>query len=207
MSAAKSEARTAFSNYYVVPFDDDDLGDIAGAGSWLGHVDRGSIAGAGAFGGTYAVTGDVCKASIAGGFAFAAGVGQSMYNGGCSGGGNSGGRVICTHFFRRGMMERDLWRADLEFTYNHLSPITVRGYQYWAIPYVRLMRRSSLAERLVYPLAKARAEEVGHLVGIREKGSLLGKLVRLIGEPICFAVGAFVSQKDWSSLWIEESKT
>lgn len=194
-------AHSVTNQYYSVPFDDGDFEDIAGAGSWRGHVDRGGITGSVAFGGTYANTGSFKAASIAGAAGFLGGVGNSMYNGGPSGSGNSRGRVICTHFFRRGMLERDLWRADLEFTYRNLSSTTVRGYQHWAIPYVRLMRKSPLAERIMYPLAKARAEEIGYQIGIRSKGSILGKFVRLVGESICFTVGVFVKQKDWESLW------
>lgn len=199
-------AHSETNQFYSVPFDDDDFEDIAGAGSWRGHVDRGLIGGTYAAGGAYGATGSLGKAAIAGGFGFAAGASQSIYNGGLSGGGNSRGRVICTHFFRRGMLDRDLWRADLEFTYKNLSPTTIRGYQYWAIPYVRLMRKSALAEKLMYPLAKARAEEIGYLMGIRAKGSFRGKIVRFVGEAICYAIGTFVSQKDWNSLWSENAK-
>lgn len=187
-------------NYYQLDMEDE---DVAGAGTWRGHVDRGLIGGAGAAGATFNSTGSFGKSGIAGGIGFATGFGVSIYNGGMSGGGNRGGRVICTHFFRRGMIERDLWRADLEYTYKNLSPATVRGYQYWAIPYVSLMRKSPLAERIMFPLAKARAEELGYLMGIRKKGSLRGKIVRVIGESICFAIGKVVKQKDWAFLWQE----
>ncbi|UWU16980.1 hypothetical protein N2599_29690 (plasmid) [Rhizobium sullae] len=191
------------SEYYIYPLEDDEIDAVTGAGSWVGHVDRGLIGGGYAAGGTYATTGSIGKAGIAGGVGFAAGATGSIYNGGLSGGGNSSGRVICTHFFRRGMLDRDLWRADLEFTYQALSQTTVRGYQYWAIPYVRLMRRSPLAEKIMYPLAKARAEEIAYQAGRRSRGSLGGKLVRLIGEPLCFLIGSVVKQKDWAPLWAE----
>jgi hypothetical protein len=111
------------------------------------------------------------------------------------------GRVICTHFFRKGMLDRATWRADLEFTFRYLSPTTVRGYQFWAIPYVRLMRRSPLAERLMYPVAKYRARELAHRMGRSPRGSLLGKVFRLVFEPACFCIGCFVGEQDWQSLW------
>jgi hypothetical protein len=111
------------------------------------------------------------------------------------------GRVICTHFYRKGMLDRASWRADLEFTHRYLSPATVRGYQFWAIPYVRLMRRSRLAERIMYPIAKYRAAELAYRMGITTKGSLLGKFFRLTIEPICFCIGCVVGEQDWRSLW------
>jgi hypothetical protein len=121
--------------------------------------------------------------------------------GGDASGGGPGGRVICTHFYRKGEMDRDMWRADLEFTFKNLSPTTVRGYQYWAIPYVRLMRKSKLAEDIIRPLAFARAKELAYKMGKSPKGSVLGKVVRLVCEPLCFAVGLFVGEQNWQALW------
>jgi hypothetical protein len=121
--------------------------------------------------------------------------------GGGGGGGGGGGRVICTHFYRKGEMSREMWRSDLEFTFKNLSPTTVRGYQYWAIPYVKLMRKSKLAENIMRPLAMHRAQELSYQMGRSPKGSFFGKLVRLVGEPICFTVGLFVGEQNWQSLW------
>jgi hypothetical protein len=115
--------------------------------------------------------------------------------------GATSGRVICTHFFRKGMIDRDIWRADLEFTATHLSAQTVRGYQCWAIPYVRLMRRSPLAEKIMYPLAVWRAEELAYKMGKRKQGNWKGKIVRFVGESLCHAVGLFVGEQDWQQLW------
>jgi len=192
-----SQAESTVSTYYPIDLDE----DVAGAGTWKGHVDRGLITGGVAGTVTYINTGSVTAAATAAAGGFAGGAGGSVYNGGASGSGNASGRVICTHFYRRGMLDRELWRADMEFTFATLPEATVRGYHYWAIPYVRLMRRSPLAERLMYPLAKARAEEIAYRMGLRPKGSFGGKIVRLVGESICFALGQVVRQKDWAGLW------
>jgi hypothetical protein len=97
-----------------------------------------------------------------------------------------------------------LWRADLEFTFRNVSPTTVRGYHAWATPYVKLMRKHAWAERIMLPIARSRAEEIGHIVGIRERGSLMGKCVRVIMEPMCYAIGLFVGEQDWESLWADK---
>lgn len=132
---------------------------------------------------------------------------------GPGGGGGQGGsgnqRVICTHFYRKGLMDRSWWDADLRFTMANLSPTTVRGYHYWAIPYVELMRRDDrigrLAEKVMLPLALHRAEELAHRMGVEgTRPNWKGKLVRLIGEPICYAVGLFVDQKDYQRLYAKE---
>lgn len=126
-------------------------------------------------------------------------VGSSTSGGGSGGGGSS--RVICTHFYKKGMIDKETWRADLEYTFKHLSSTTVRGYHYWAVPYVSLMRKHAFFEKVMYPIAKHRADELAYQVGMREKGSLLGKLVRVLFEPTCFVIGLFCQQKDWEQLW------
>ena len=98
-------------------------------------------------------------------------------------------RVICTELVRQGLMQAKLQRLDIAFTFRHLCPATVRGYHFWAVPYVRLMKRSSFATRLVEPFARWRAEEIAYQMGARDKPNFKGKLVRLAGEPICWALG------------------
>ncbi|MFB2844311.1 hypothetical protein ACE1BJ_23465, partial [Aeromonas jandaei] len=124
-------------------------------------------------------------------------------SGGRGGGGRS--RVICTHFYRKGMLDHKLWRADLDYTQKNLSATTVRGYHYWAIPYVELMRKNSAYEKIMYPIAKYRAIELAYQMGVLDKGSLRGKLVRLVIEPTCFLIGMFCAQKDWEHLWVKNS--
>ena len=99
------------------------------------------------------------------------------------------------------MLDHDIWRADLEFTQKNLSQTTVRGYHYWAIPYVKLMRKNSTFEKIIYPIAKSRAIELAYQMGVTQKGSITGRIVRHIFYPSCYIIGTFCSQKDWSGLW------
>lgn len=110
-------------------------------------------------------------------------------------------RVICTYFYQKGMLERDLWQADMKFTIDFLPDRMVAGYHVWAIPYVKLMRKYKMAEFIMLPLARWRAEEIGFKVGIRERGNLKGKVIRFIGEPACYALGFILKPSDWRSLW------
>lgn len=114
--------------------------------------------------------------------------------------GSEQSRVLCTHFYRQGLLPREVWRADMAFTKAHISKVTIRGYHYWGIPYVKLMRISPLAERIMFPLAKNRAEELAYQMGILPRGNFKGKIVRLIGESFCWLLGCIVSQKDWRVL-------
>lgn len=102
---------------------------------------------------------------------------------------------------RQGLLDPVLWRADLTFTYKHLSRTTVRGYHLWAIPYVRLMRKSSLAQKVMLPIATWRAEELAFQMGIVPKSNWKGKLVRLSLEPLCFVLGIFAKEQNWQGLW------
>jgi len=126
-------------------------------------------------------------------------------DGGGGGGGGGGGssRVICTHFYKAGDMSREHWLADMQWTLKHCSETTQRGYHYWAIPYVKLMRRNKLAENLMRPIALTRAKELAYKMGKSDKGSFAGKLVRLVLEPISYAIGLVVEQKDYRTLYTE----
>jgi len=104
-----------------------------------------------------------------------------------SGSGNS--RVICTELVRQGLMAPRLQRLDIAYTLRHLPPATVRGYHAWAAPYVRLMKRSNLATRLVEPLARWRAEEIAFRMKSRSRPHYRGRVVRWLGEPVCWLLG------------------
>ncbi|MDO4783157.1 MAG: hypothetical protein Q4A09_08080 [Capnocytophaga felis] len=110
-------------------------------------------------------------------------------------------RVICTHFYQKGMLSRELWRADMEYTLKHLPQSMVNGYHLWAIPYVRLMRKSPLAEKLMYPIAYHRARETAYQMGYISKGSIRGKIFRTILEPICLFLGIFTKEHKYQELW------
>ncbi|OOS03826.1 hypothetical protein B0188_05975 [[Haemophilus] felis] len=113
----------------------------------------------------------------------------------------SNSRVICTHFYQKGMLSRELWRADMEYTLKHLPQSMVNGYHLWAIPYVRLMRKSPLAEKLMYPIAYHRAREIAYQMGYTSKGSIRGKVFRAILEPICLFLGMFTKEHKYQELW------
>ncbi len=51
------------------------------------------------------------------------------------------------------------------------------------------------------PLATWRAHEVAFQMGVRDQGSYRGKVVRLIGESLCWVIGQFVKEQDWWTLY------
>jgi hypothetical protein len=104
-------------------------------------------------------------------------------------GGSSDSRVICTYFYQKGELPRDLWAGDTRWTMEHVSLHIQRGYHIWSIPYVRLMRKSKLAEAIMRPLALHRAEEIGYKLGLRDKPSFKGKIGRVVLEGISWLAG------------------
>lgn len=113
--------------------------------------------------------------------------------------------VMCTYFHQKGMLSHQLWHISSLHANRKIHPATFRGYQVYGIPYVKLMRRSRLAEKLAFPLLLWRTEEVAYQMGLRKKGNRKGKLVRALTEPVWFITGLMIKEQDWESLWCENS--
>ena len=106
--------------------------------------------------------------------------------------------VICTELQDSGELPNELYLAGALRTIN-LPASVIRGYQWWAIPYTRLMRRSTLARKFIKPFALARASYIA-----TGKFNLAGWLSVVIGEPICAILGHTVARKkqNWEELYI-----
>lgn len=116
------------------------------------------------------------------------------------GGGGDGGTVICTHLRDRGLMPRELYRLA------HLNGpgVTVqRGYHFWAVPMVRLMRRSRVAEcTLMYIVVHwARAMAHRHSPTLYPQPCYFGTALDAIGRPLCWLIGLFAPPTDWQALY------
>lgn len=114
---------------------------------------------------------------------------------------SDGGSVICSEMFRGGEMPRRIYFADMKFARDQLSSITVRGYQWWGIPTVRLIRRNPRARAFWRFIAVNRAEAVAYRLGVTKKPNYVGSLIRLLFEPTCFCIGLFVGEQDWKALY------
>ena len=81
------------------------------------------------------------------------------------------------------------------------------GYHFWAVPLVKLMRKSTLVTNCVKPFATAWANEVVHSYkpNLYKKGTLFGKIVIAVGVPICTALGWFVSTSNYRVLYEKEN--
>jgi len=110
------------------------------------------------------------------------------------------GRVICNELMRQGIMDRKQVILDYKFTRDYLTPTHVSGYHVWAVWMVKQMRKGRLV-KLWSHIAGHRANEIAYIYGERDKPDYLGKLYRKILEPICWTVGLFCKETDWSILY------
>jgi hypothetical protein len=112
-------------------------------------------------------------------------------------------RVICNELMRQGVMDRKLVLLDYKFTRDYLTPQHVNGYHVWAVWMVKQMRKGKLVGFWSH-VAGHRANEIAYIYGERKKPDYLGKLYRKILEPICWGLGAFCKETDWSVLYTKK---
>ena len=146
-----------------------------------------------------AVTGSDGKPVTSGGKVVTSG--GDVNNAGGDGGTDS--RVICTELYKQGKLSRDLYRMDVVYTARELPATLVRGYHYWAIPMVPVIRKNKLVCDIFEYLTLKRAEEIAHIVDpiTYPKSTFTGRLIKTVGEAVCYGIGKFVKQKDYSVLY------
>ena len=112
-------------------------------------------------------------------------------------------RVICTELYKQGKLSQDLYRMDVVYTARKLPTTLVRGYHYWAVPMVPIIRKNKLVCDIFEYLTLKRAEEIAHIVDpiTYPKSTFTGRLIKTVGEAICYGIGKFVKQKDYSVLY------
>lgn len=112
-------------------------------------------------------------------------------------------RVICTELYRQGILNKQLYRLDVLYTARNLSPTLIRGYHYWAIPTVDLMRKSPALTKFLTYFTIKRAEEIAHIMNpvAYPKSTFTGRFIKTVGEGLCYAIGKVVKQKDYSILY------
>jgi|9_EtaG_2_1085328.scaffolds.fasta_scaffold00176_29 hypothetical protein len=110
------------------------------------------------------------------------------------------GRVICNELMRQGIMDRKQVILDYKFTRDYLTPTHVSGYHVWAVWMVKQMRKGKFVKLWAH-IAGHRANEIAYIYGERDKPDYLGKIYRKILEPICWTIGTFCKETDWSILY------
>ena len=111
-----------------------------------------------------------------------------------------GGRVICNELMRQGIMTRMQVILDYKFTRDYLTPTHVNGYHVWAVWMVKQMRKGKFVKFWKH-VAGHRANEIAYIYGERDNPDYLGKVYRRLLEPLCWSIGLFCNQSDWSVLY------
>jgi hypothetical protein len=116
-----------------------------------------------------------------------------------------GGRVICNELRRQGLLTTRDVVLDYKFTQEHLTPQHVAGYHFWAIKVVKNLRKGK-GIKLWTHIAQHRANEISYIYGDRANPDYLGKIYRKIFEPVCWTVGLFCKEADWSILYEDKQE-
>ena len=116
---------------------------------------------------------------------------------GGGGGGSDSGRVICTDLHRTGELSTRDWVRDTKFTFKTLSKTHVKGYLLWAEPTVKHIQKYPRYRKMWKHIAQHRANDIAWRLN-EGKFDLHGRIYAGIGEPVCWALGNFVSDKQIS---------
>ena len=104
--------------------------------------------------------------------------------------GGGGGKIICTELCEQGYITKEVLDLDYRHSDNNMDLATKVGYWKWATPIVNLMRKSSIFTQVVRPFGVAWAHEMAHREEpTKYSGNILGKLLMLIGVPLCRYIG------------------
>lgn len=105
--------------------------------------------------------------------------------------------VICTELLRQKKMPM-CWYIPGAAVFSRYPETVKRGYHLWAVPYVRLMRRSSLATAAVTAIFNWRAENIA-AHALKNSGARKlwrGAAITVLLYPTCFFLGLFTSSKE-----------
>ena len=120
--------------------------------------------------------------------------GSTATGGGGGGSGGGSGRVICTDLHRTGELSTIDWIRDTKFTFKKLSIKHVKGYLLWAEPTVKHIQKYPTYRKIWKHIAQHRANDIACRLN-EGKFDLLGRIYAGIGEPLCWMLGNFVSDK------------
>ena len=179
---------------------------MTGAGGGGGGPD--SQPGASGYGGLIVTGGNV---PVSAGDIVNCFVGGGGGPGGSGGGGGGGGKIICTKLHELGLMSTDIYLADQAFGAELLQtrPDIYNGYRAWAeivvdwmsgqgpkmMPWMTNEEFGKSAQRWstswAQDIATPWAEHMAYKMGVVEKDNVTGRMITLVGIPICKAVGVW----------------
>ena len=131
-----------------------------------------------------------------------AGSGSAGTSGGNQDKGNTGSgskkdKIICTEMYRQTNLND--WKEAMKLWYlfqkKHLTPTHQVGYHFLFKPFVKGMKKSKILTAIGSHFAKQRTKDIKHIM-FGTKFSLLGRIYRIIFEPICYVTGLLLTYKE-----------
>ena len=131
-----------------------------------------------------------------------AGSGSAGTSGGNQDKGNTGSgskkdKIICTEMYRQTNLND--WKEAMKLWYlfqkKHLTPTHQVGYHFLFKPFVRGMKKSKILTAIGSHFAKQRTKDIKHIM-FGTKFSLLGRIYRIMFEPICYITGLILTRKE-----------
>lgn len=138
-------------------------------------------AGAALVDGGAAVAGDYLAADAAATVAGEAGISEAVLAAAAA------SSVVCYELVRTSGMSQELAKVSSDFA-PRLPSAVLRGYHWMCPLLLKLMRKYPLFYKFMQKTATARSSEL-------QSSNFFGKIVRLIGEPICFLLGHTFASK------------
>ena len=114
---------------------------------------------------------------------------------GGGGSGNGGGKsIICTQMYQQTQLED--WKKTMQLWYifqkKYLTIEHQEGYHFLFKPFVNGMKKSKILTTIGKYCAIARTNDIKHIM-FGTPFSFVGRLVRLVTEPICYLTGKIKS--------------
>lgn len=116
------------------------------------------------------------------------------------------GKVLCGHYFNRGLLEANIYVGDLVFASTKVDAATTRGYHLWAVPLTRYLNNNpgGAVEKFVQPFVTGWATEMAYRTGYSNKGSWIGKVEITLAYPVVRALGMLSKDTSWAQLKSEQ---
>ena len=105
-----------------------------------------------------------------------------------------GGTVICTELYKQNLMSKENHRLSWNFTINNFSDTHINGYWYWAIPMVKVMKKSKLITKFWNHVMSNRTKDIKWRLK-KGKFNLLGRLYSMLIENGSYVVGKLIKNK------------
>jgi hypothetical protein len=131
-------------------------------------------------------------------------VAGGRYKGG-GGQGSGGNTVICSQLTLDRHISLKVYRADNLYVYHNFSEATKNGYHFWAVPFVRLMRRNKVAYAIGKWIGVHWSMHCASYYTKEGKWNITGYLLIKCLTPVCWLLGQFVAPTRWESLWVSSN--